>query len=73
MVKPGLTCLVHEKFDASCLARNMQSILSETGLAARISAAAKADVLNRFSAEVILDKTEAYLKGAIRSPALITK
>ena len=73
VVKPGLTCLVHEKFDASCLARNMQSILSETGLAARISAAAKADVLNRFSAEVILDKTEAYLKGAIRSSALNTK
>jgi len=73
VVKPGLTCLVHEKFDASCLARNMQSILSETGLAARISAAAKADVLNRFSAEVILDKTEAYLKGAIHSSALNTK
>jgi len=64
---------VHEKFDASCLARNMQSILGETGLAARLSAAAKVDVVSRFSAEVILDKTETYLKGAIRSSALNTK
>jgi hypothetical protein len=51
----------------------MQSILGETGLAARLSAAAKVDVLSRFSAEVILDKTETYLKGAIRSSALNTK
>lgn len=73
VVRPGLTCLVHEKLDAPTLARNMQSILCDPELAARISAAAKADVLNRFTAEVILDKTEAYLKGAIRSPVLNTK
>lgn len=70
VVKPGLTCLVHEKFDAPSLARNMQSILCEPDLAARISAAAKADVLGRFGTEIILDKTEAYLKDAILSSPL---
>lgn len=70
VVKPGLTCLVHEKLDAPSLARNMQSILCEPDLAARISAAAKADVLGRFGTEIILDKTEAYLKDAILSSPL---
>jgi glycosyltransferase involved in cell wall biosynthesis len=73
VVKPGLTCLVHEKLDASSLARNMQSILCEPDLAARISASAKADVLSRFGTEIILDKTEAYLKNAINSSALHQK
>ena len=73
VLKPGLTCLVHEKLDASSLARNMQSILCEPDLAARISAAAKADVLSRFGTEIILDKTEAYLKNAVNSSALHQK
>lgn len=70
VVKPGLTCLVHERLDASTLARNMHTILREPDSAAQISAAAKADVLNRFGAEIILNKTESYLKGVIKPSPL---